>query len=87
MAFFKQGKRKVVARTSHIQTGLRNRYGKKVSALIRIFPVREFDQAYRSDLADEDTIIFEDEDGNRISKRKFKKLVKKKRLAHCNDLH
>lgn len=79
MGIFKKNKKRVVARSYHFQPELRNRLGKKVSAVIQSFPVRRFDDAYRSDLADEDTIIFEDEDGNRISKRKWKKLVKKRR--------
>jgi len=80
MKIFKKNRRKVVARTSHVQTGLRNKYGKKVQALIQILPARRFDDAYRSDLHgdDPDYLIFEDEDGNRISKRKFRKLAKKK---------
>jgi len=80
MGLFKRGKRNVVASSSHYDPALRNRYGKKVSALIQSQPVRRFDDAYRSDLHgdDPDYLIFEDEDGNRISKRKFKRLAKKK---------
>jgi len=75
----RKNRKKVVARTSHIQTGLTNRYGKKVSAIIQSFPPKKFDERYRSDLADEDTILFEDGNGNLISRRKWAKLVKKKR--------
>lgn len=78
MGIFKKNKKKVVARSYHIQTGLRNRYGKKVSAIIQNLPVKKFDDRYRSDLADEDTILFEDGNGNLVSERKFKKLAKKK---------
>lgn len=79
MGLFKKSKRKVVASSSHYDPTLRNRYGKKVSAIIQNLPVKKFDDSYRSDLADEDTILFEDGNGNLISRRKWKKLVKKKR--------
>lgn len=77
MRIFKRRK-KIVARTSHIHEKLLGRKGTPVHARIISYPVRRFDDAYRFDLADEDTIIYEDERGRPISRRKFMKQAKRR---------